>query len=97
MRGQSTRDTHGTAGMILLSCAGNNANTIHYIESLGGVEAWDLLPMDLWTEFHEYSKTAGMILLLCVGNNTNPIHYIETVCGVEAGDLLLIYAGTEYH
>jgi hypothetical protein len=32
-------DTLGTAGMILFSCAGNNANTIHYIESLGSVEA----------------------------------------------------------
>jgi hypothetical protein len=41
-----TTDTLGTAGMILLSCAGNNANTIHYIESLGGVEAWT--PADRW-------------------------------------------------
>jgi len=36
---QSTTNTLGTAGMILLSCAGNNVNTIHYIESVGDVEA----------------------------------------------------------
>jgi hypothetical protein len=28
--------------MILLSCAGNNAHTIYYIESLGDVEAGPL-------------------------------------------------------
>jgi hypothetical protein len=39
MWGQSTTDTLGTAGMILLSYAGNNANTIHYIESVGDSEA----------------------------------------------------------
>jgi hypothetical protein len=31
-------DTLRTAGMILLSCKGNNANTIHYIETVRGVE-----------------------------------------------------------
>ncbi len=56
MRGQSTTDTLGTAGIILLSCAGNNANTIHYIESVGSVEAGDLLLMDGETEYHGYSK-----------------------------------------
>jgi len=52
MRGQSTTDTLGTDGMFLLSCAGNNANTIHYIESLGGVEEGDLLLIDLGTKYH---------------------------------------------
>jgi Xaa-Pro aminopeptidase len=42
--------------MILLSCAGNNANTIHYIESVGSVEAWDLLLMDAGTEYQGYSR-----------------------------------------
>jgi Xaa-Pro aminopeptidase len=42
--------------MILLSCAGNNANTIHYIESVGGVEVGDLLLMDAGTEYHGYSR-----------------------------------------
>jgi hypothetical protein len=37
--------------MILLSCAGNNANTILYIDSVGGVMAVDLLLMDAGTEF----------------------------------------------
>jgi Xaa-Pro aminopeptidase len=52
MWGQSITDTLGTAGMILLSCASNNANTIHYIESVGGVEAGDLLLMDAGMEYH---------------------------------------------
>ena len=56
MRGQSTTDTEGTAGMILLSCAGNNANTVHYIESVGGVEVGDLLLMDVGTEYHGYCR-----------------------------------------
>ncbi len=50
-----TLDTLGTAGMILLSCAGNNANTIHYIESVGGVEAGDPLLMDAGTEYQGHS------------------------------------------
>ncbi len=54
MREQSTTDTLGTAGMILLSCAGSNANTIHYIESVGGVEAGDLLLIDVGTEYPRY-------------------------------------------
>ncbi len=41
--------------MILLSFAGNNANTIHYIESVCGVEEGDLLPVDGGTEYHRYS------------------------------------------
>jgi hypothetical protein len=41
--------------MIRLSCAGNNANTIHYIEPAGGEEAGDLLLMDSGTEYHGYS------------------------------------------
>jgi hypothetical protein len=56
MLGLSTTDTLGTAGMILLSCAENNANTIHYIESVGGVEAGNLLLMDAGTEYHGYSR-----------------------------------------
>jgi Xaa-Pro aminopeptidase len=55
MLGQNIKDTLGTAGMILLSCAGNNANTIHYIESVGGVEAGDLLVMEAGTEYQGYS------------------------------------------
>jgi Xaa-Pro aminopeptidase len=38
--------------MIHLPCAGNNANTIHYIESVGGVTAGDLLLMDVGMEYH---------------------------------------------
>jgi Xaa-Pro aminopeptidase len=56
MQGQSTTDTLGIAAMILLSCAGSNANTIHYIESVGGVEAGYLLLMDAGTEYHGYSR-----------------------------------------
>jgi hypothetical protein len=56
MQEQSTMDTLGTARMILLSCAGNNANIIHYIESVGGVEAGPLLLMDAGTEYHGYSR-----------------------------------------
>jgi Xaa-Pro aminopeptidase len=56
MQGQSTADTLGTAGMILLFCSGNNANTIHYIESGGGVEVGDLLLIDAGTEYHGYSR-----------------------------------------
>jgi Xaa-Pro aminopeptidase len=55
MQEQSTTDTLGTAGMTLLSCAGNNANNIHYIESVGGVEEGDILLMDAGTEYHGYS------------------------------------------
>jgi Xaa-Pro aminopeptidase len=41
--------------MILLSCAGNNVNAIHYIESVGGVEGGgDLLLIDVGTEYHRY-------------------------------------------
>jgi hypothetical protein len=89
-------DNLGTAGMILLFCAGNSGNTIHYIESVGGVEAGgppaggcgDGVPLTL--------GTAGMILLSCAGNNGNTIHHIESVGGVEAGDLLSMDVGTEY-
>jgi hypothetical protein len=56
MRGQSTIDTLGTAGMIFFSCASNNAKTINYFESVGGVEAGDLLLMDAGTEYHGYSR-----------------------------------------
>jgi Xaa-Pro aminopeptidase len=52
MRGQSTTDALGTAGMILLSCAGKNANTIHFIESVGGVQSGDFLLIDAGTEYH---------------------------------------------
>ncbi len=38
--------------MILLSCTGNNANTINYIEPVGGVVAGDLLLIDAGTEYH---------------------------------------------
>ncbi len=55
MRGQYIKDNLGTAGMILLSCAGNNANTIHFTESVGGVEAGDPLLMDVGTEYQGYS------------------------------------------
>ncbi len=48
--------TLGTASMILLSCAGNNAITNDYIESVGGVEVGDLLLMDARTEYHGYSR-----------------------------------------
>jgi hypothetical protein len=35
-------DNLGIAGMILLFWSGNNANTIHFIESVGGVEGGGL-------------------------------------------------------
>jgi hypothetical protein len=79
MQGQSTTDTLGTAGMILLSCAGNNANTIHYIASLGGVEPGDLLLMDVRTRevvFMERPLEPNMgpslaDVLLCTFESTN--------------------------
>jgi hypothetical protein len=40
--------------MILLSCAGNSVGTIHYIESVGGVEGGgELLLVDAGTELLE--------------------------------------------
>jgi Xaa-Pro aminopeptidase len=42
--------------MFLLSCAGNNANIIHYIESVGGVEVGDLLLKDAGSEYYRYSR-----------------------------------------
>ncbi len=43
--------------MILLSYAGNNANNIHYIKSLVGVEeVGELLLMYVGTEYHRYSR-----------------------------------------
>ena len=60
-------------------CVGNNANTIHYIESLGGVEPGDLLLMDVRTRevvFMERPLEPNMgpslaDVLLCTFESTN--------------------------
>jgi Xaa-Pro aminopeptidase len=58
--------------MILLFCAGNNANTIHYIDSVGGVAAGDLLLMDAGTEYHGYSSDITRTWPVRGGSFTQP-------------------------